>query len=121
MMLAQTEHGAEQSLVATALARRDDVSDDRLRTDDQPAAAETLNGLERDQLGHAAAEPRKRRAAQEGHDRRLEEELAPVLVAELAPHWCRDSRSEQIGDDHPGEVRRCRSATIVGSAVATIV
>ena len=47
------EHGPEQPLVATALARRHDVSDDRLRTDHQPAATETLNGPERDQLGHA--------------------------------------------------------------------
>ena len=46
------EHRPEQSLVAAALAGRDDVSDDRLGADHQPAAPETLNGPERDQLGH---------------------------------------------------------------------
>ena len=100
-----TEHRTEESLVATAFAGRDDVSDDRLGTDHQPTAPETLKGPERDQLGHAAAEPGERRAAQEDDDRRLEEELAPVLVAELAPQRCRDGRGEQIGDDDPGEVR----------------
>ena len=52
-----TEHRPEESLVATALTGRDDVSDDRLGTDHQPTASETLNGPEGDQLGHAAAEP----------------------------------------------------------------
>ena len=47
------EHRAEQPLVAAALAGRDDVADDRLRADHQPAAAETLDGPERDQLDHA--------------------------------------------------------------------
>ena len=100
------EDRAEEPLVATAFARRDDVADDRLRTDHQAAAAETLDGPERDQLGQGLAEPREGRAAQEDDDRRLEEELAPVLVAELAPQRRRDGRGEQVGDDDPGEVRR---------------
>ena len=37
------EHGAEEPLVAAALAGRDDVADDRLRADHQPAAAEALD------------------------------------------------------------------------------
>ena len=56
------EHRAEQPLVAAALAGRDDVADDRLRADHQPAAAEPLHGPERDQLDHALAEPGEHRA-----------------------------------------------------------
>ena len=101
-----TEHRPEEALVATALAGRDDVSDDRLGAHHQATAPETLNGPERDQLGQVLAEPGERRAAQEDDDRRLEEELAPVLVTELAPQRRRDGRGEQIGDDDPRQVRR---------------
>ena len=48
------EHRTEQPLVAAALARRDDVADDRLGADHQPAAAEALDRPERDQLGQRA-------------------------------------------------------------------
>ena len=101
-----TEHRPEKSLVAPAFAGRDDVSDDRLSADYQSAAPETLYGPERDQLGQGLAKPRERRPAEEDDDRRLEEELTAVLVAELAPERCRDGRGEQIRDDDPGEVRR---------------
>ena len=47
------EDGAEEPLVAAALAGRDDVADDRLGADHQPAAAETLDRPEGDQLDHA--------------------------------------------------------------------
>jgi hypothetical protein len=76
----EAEDRAEQTLVAAALARRDDVADDRLRADHQPAAPEALHGPKRDQLGHRLAQARKRRAREEHDDRRLEELLAAVLV-----------------------------------------
>ena len=52
-------------------------------------------------LSPDSAEPHE-----EDDDRRLEEPLTSVLVAELAPQRCRDGRGEQVGNDDPGEVRR---------------
>ncbi len=100
------EHSPEQPLVAATLAGRHDVADNRLGSNHQPAAPETLNGPEGDQFGHRVTEPRKRRTAQEDDDRRLEEDLPPVLVAELPPQRSRHGRREQIGDDDPSKVRR---------------
>src|SRR6185503_4061915 len=59
------EHRAEDSLVATALARWKNVADDRLTGDDQASAAETLYGAEDDQLRHVPAQAAQRRANQE--------------------------------------------------------
>ena len=50
-------------------------------------------------------EAREDRPGQEDDDGGLEEPLASVLVAELAPQWCGDRRCQQIGDDDPREVR----------------
>src|SRR5436189_45198 len=46
------EDAAEVALVAAALARRDDVADDRDRRHHQASAAEPLEAAERDQLRH---------------------------------------------------------------------
>src|SRR5215208_3359466 len=61
----ETEGGAEHPLVAPALARRDDVGDDRLRAHHQPAAAEPLDGAEEHELHHAAAHAAEHRADEE--------------------------------------------------------
>ena len=42
------EHGADQPHVAPALARRDDVGDDRLGADHEAAGADALQGAEAD-------------------------------------------------------------------------
>jgi hypothetical protein len=47
------------------------------------ARAEPLQRAEGDQLHHALREPTQRRADEEDHDRRLQNELAAVQVAEL--------------------------------------
>ena len=47
---------ADQAHVAAALPGRDDVGDDRLRTDHQPAGTGALEGAEADQLAHRLAE-----------------------------------------------------------------
>ena len=99
------EHGPEEPHVAAAVARRDDVADDGLRADHQPATAQSLHGAEGDELRHGVAEARQRRTDDEDHDRGLEEDLPPVLVAELAPQRRRHRRRQQVGGDHPGEVR----------------
>ena len=49
------EDGAEEALVAAALARRDDVADHGDRDHDQPAAAEPLERAEGDQLAPCSA------------------------------------------------------------------
>ncbi len=49
--------------------------------------------------------PRQRRPDHEDDDGGLEEGLAPVLVAQLPPQWRRDGRRQQVGRDHPGQVR----------------
>ena len=44
---ADPEDRAEDALIAAAIARRDDVADDRLGEDDEPAAAEALHACGR--------------------------------------------------------------------------
>ena len=98
------EHGADQAHVAPAVARRNDVGDDRLRAHHQPARAEPLHGAERDQLAHRLAQPAQHRAGDEDQDRDEEHGLAPVHVAELAVERRRGGRREQVGRDHPRQV-----------------
>ena len=98
------EDGADQAHVATALARRDDVGDDRLRADHEAAGPDPLQRAEADQLGHRLREPREHRAGEEDQDRHEEDGLAPVHVAELAVDRRRDRRGEQVRGDDPGEV-----------------
>ena len=81
----ETEDGAEVAHVAATLTRRDDVTDDRLRTDHQSSGTSTLDGATQDEFEHVLREAGKNRTRQEDDDRDLEEPLAPVEVAELAP------------------------------------
>ena len=98
------EHGAERALVLAALTGRDDVADDRLGQHDQAAAADALQGAERDQLAHAPRLTAEGGADQEDHDRGEEEVLAPVLVAQLPPDLGGRGGGEDVGGDHPGQV-----------------
>ena len=98
------EHRSDQPHVATALPRRDDVGDDRLRADDEPAGADALDRTEADELRHRLTEPREHRAGEEDEDRGLEDGLAPVHVAELPVDRRRHGRREQVRGHDPGEV-----------------
>ena len=98
------EDGADQAHVAAALARRDDVRDDRLRADHEAAGPDPLQRAEADQLGHRLREPGEHRAGEEDQDRHEEDGLAPVHVAELAVDRGRERRGEQVRGDDPGEV-----------------
>lgn len=100
----RAEHGPEQPLVPTAFARRHEIPDDRHRQHQQPAPAESLQGPEGDELGHVLRRAAQRGADEEDHDRRLEQPLAAVLVAELAPQGGRGGRGQQVGGDDPGQV-----------------
>ena len=99
-----SEDRAEEALVLAAVAGRDHVADHGDRDDDQPPGAETLDRAERDQLGHSLREPAERGADQEDHDRRLEDELAPVEVAELPVQRRGDRRGEQVRGHDPRQV-----------------
>src|SRR2546423_89389 len=80
------EHGAERALVLPPLARRDDVTHDRLGEHYEAAAADALDRAERDQLAHVLGQTGQRRANQEDDDGGDEQVFPAVLVAELAPH-----------------------------------
>ncbi len=98
------EDGAEEALVLSALARGDQVADDRHRQHHEAAAAQPLERPEADELRHVLGDPAEGRADQEDHDRGLEELLAAVLVAELAPERGRGRGGQQIGGHHPRQV-----------------
>jgi hypothetical protein len=83
---------------------RHDVADHGHRGHDQPASADPLERAERDQLAHVLGDPAERRADQEDHDRRLQDDPAPVEVAELSVHRPHDGRREQIRRHDPGEM-----------------
>ena len=70
--------------------------------DHQPTGADALDRAAGDELDHRLGQPREHRADQEDHDRELEEDLAAVEVAELAPQRRRDRRGEQVGGHDPG-------------------
>ncbi len=98
------EHRAEVALVLAALARRDDVADDRERHHHQSARAEPLQGAEGDQLRHRLREAAEHRPDQEDHDRGLQDALAAVQVSELAVERARDGGGQEIRGHHPRQV-----------------
>jgi hypothetical protein len=79
--------------------------------DDQPAAAEPLQGAEGHQLGQVLGDPTQRRADQEQHQRDLEHDLASVEIAELAVDRGDRGLGEQVGGDHPGDVAEAAEVT----------
>ncbi len=98
------EHAAEQALIAAAVPGRDDVGDDRLRPCQQAAAADALHRAEHDQYQNGVGQPAQRRPDEEDDDRRLEEHLAPVQVAQLAPQRRGHGGRQQVGGHHPRQV-----------------
>ena len=98
------EDGAEEPLVAAAVARRDEIADDGHREHEQPAAAEALHGAEGDQLRHGLRQTAQRRAGEEDHECDLQQPLASVEIAELPVQRPDDRRGQQVGRHHPREV-----------------
>ena len=87
------EDGAEDALVAAAVARRDDVADDGDRGHDQAAGAEALQAPGTPiSSAMFCAQPAQRRADEEDHDRGLQDDLAPVEIAELSVERSRHRR-----------------------------
>src|SRR5437763_712112 len=84
-----------------SLARRDDVADDRLGGCHQPARADTLEGAESDEHPHRLRHTAEHRPREEDDDRRLEDALATVEVADLSVKGHRDRRHQDVGGDDP--------------------
>jgi hypothetical protein len=100
----QAPNAAEQPLIAPPLARRNEIADHRDRRHHQAAAADPLHEAEGDELDHVAAQAASSRPRQEHHDRRLQDDLPSVEIAELAVDRRDDGRGEKIRRDDPGEV-----------------
>ena len=100
----QSEHGAEQPLVAAAVARGHDVADRCHGADQEPPAAESLERAERNQLGQGLSDAAQRRADEEDDQRDLQHDLAAVEVAELAVHRGDRGLGQQVGGHHPRDV-----------------
>src|SRR5437764_1098410 len=66
--------------------------------------AEPLQPAERDQLDHVLRQPAENRADEKDDDRRLEELLAPVEIAELPVQRRRDRRREDVRRHDPREM-----------------
>ena len=81
----QSEDAAHVPLVPAPFPGRQHVGQNGHRQREQPAGAETLDGPEHNQHGHAARHPGQHRAGHEDDDGGLEETLAPPQVRELPP------------------------------------
>jgi hypothetical protein len=75
---------AEVAPVAAALARREEVGYHGEGEHRQPTTTETLDRAETDQRGHVLTQPAQHPPRQEGHDRRLQDDLASVEAAEFS-------------------------------------
>ena len=104
-MRGHAEHGHEQPHVAPTFARGHHVTDDGLGAHHQAAAAQSLHRPKEDQLEHGVAQSGQCRPDQKDDDGDLKEEFPPELVPEFAPQRSGDRRRQQVGGDHPGQVR----------------
>src|ERR1700704_1011305 len=77
------EERTEHALIPPALARADDVGDDRLPEDNEPARSDALHRSERDEHRHRRRHAAEHAADEEDPDRDLEQALAPEQVAEF--------------------------------------
>src|SRR6185436_5720930 len=80
----ESEDCSKNSLISSAVPRRNDITDDCLRGDHESAAAESLHCAEHDQLRKALRKPAQRRADKKDDDGNLHDFLASVEVAELS-------------------------------------
>ena len=98
------EHRAEKALVASALARRDQIADHGDGDDHQSPAAYALERAKGDQLHHVLGDAAERGADEKHGDRHLQYDLATVEIAELSVQRAGDRAGEEIRRHHPGEI-----------------
>src|SRR6185312_4487611 len=79
--------------------------------DHETAASQSLQPAEQNELGHAPAQAAQRGPQQEEHDTALEDDLAPVQIAELPVERRDDGLGEQVRGDDPREVRQAAQLT----------
>ena len=100
----EAEGGTDQAHVAAAGPWRYDIGDDRLDPDDEPAAADALDGPEGDQFVHGPRPAGQRRADGEDEDGEEEDGLTAEEVAELAVEGQPDGGGEEVGRHRPGHL-----------------
>ena len=98
------EDRGEIGLIAAALARGDEIGDDRLRQRQEPAAAEPLQGAGNGERRHARRERAGDRAQDEDADADEQHDPAAVDVRELAVERRHRRRRDEIGRDDPGRI-----------------
>jgi hypothetical protein len=100
----RAEHGEEVALVLGALARGNDVADDRQRQREQAAGAQTLHRAVERERAHRGGERAQHGPEDEQRDGDDEQLLAAVDVAELAVERRDDRRGDEVGGGRPGLV-----------------
>ena len=98
------EGEGEVADVLAAFARRENVAEDGECESLDRSAAETLDGTERDELAHRLREPAQQRPEDKQAERRLEHEVAPIQIGQLAQQRRTDRRGDDVGGAHPREV-----------------
>src|SRR6185437_10069313 len=90
------------TLIAPALARRDDIGDRRLAEAEEAAAADALQRARSDQHAHVLRQAAGRRGDDEHRDGELQQPPAAIEIAELTVDRRRDRAGQKIRGDDPG-------------------
>ena len=117
----ESEHRTHEALVAGALPRLEQVTDDRHTVRHHGAAADALDASEQDELEHLlrsagrrredgveprlACGPGERGSREEERDAAQVEPLAAVEVRQLADDRDSDGRGERVDGEHPRQQR----------------
>jgi hypothetical protein len=120
------EYSADIPLVASALARRNNVGDNCLGERHQPAATEALKRARKHQRGHGRCQRTRNRTSHENDDRGEHDDTSTVNVRKFAVQWRHRRSGEKIGRHNPGQVlkiaempsdrrqRRCDNGLVEG-------
>ena len=98
------EGGRDVALVAPALARRDEITDGGHRQRHEAARGDALSEPQHDELCDVLCGGAERRGEDEADERDLEQALAAMSVAELAPQRRRRGGRDDVGRDDPRDV-----------------
>src|SRR5579859_4381138 len=90
----QTIDGTKHALIASALTRRHNISNNGLAQNNQSPSAQSLQSAKKNEFGHVLTEAAQRRTDEEENNRGMEEPFPPVKITQLAPEWCRNSRGQ---------------------------
>src|SRR6266851_2005109 len=97
-------HAAQVALVTAALARGNDVGDDRLRHADEAAPAQPLQRPGGDELRHVLGDTAQHRRGDENDDGDLQQGAAAIEIAQFAIDRRRRGRGQEICGDDPRQV-----------------